>query len=189
MKNLKTISLLCFILLLQAKIIAQDKTIVPQESNGYIFDKVTTDEFLKKDVAYFKEKYNIDINFSNIKRNLKGEIIAIKIAYNDNNGNSDEIRVTRKIAIRPIFFRVKLASNGKDGIGFYDNHEMIKKPINLKLEKTISTIESFNDDAVIYVDNEKYRKEDVELLDPKSLVKIETIKKITYITTNWKTKK
>ncbi len=66
---------------------------------------------------------------------------------------------------------------------------MIKKPKDAILEKTISKIESFNEDAEIYIDNEKYRKEDVELLDPKSLIKIKTVKGVIYITTNWKTKK
>src|SRR6218665_209347 len=164
-----------------------------------VFDKISSDEELKSDAAKIKEDHNIDLTFSNLKRNEKGEIIAIRIAYNDNKGNKGKVEQIRTIPIRPIFFKAITPKDGKTVIGFYDNSDMVEKAKDLANENKISTIEAIKDDALIYVDGERYTKESLDELDPKGLAKIEILKdaeslkkyaangknEVYVITTNW----
>lgn len=139
---------------------------------GYVFDKITTNNELKENAKELKKEFNIDFKFSNIKRNNKGEIIAIKLIFNDNKGKKGTTEQSRAIPIRPIFFRTQPSDDGKFDIGFYDNHEMIAQPKDNENERKIQSIESITDDMLIYVDGEKYTKEDLEYLDPKGLKSI-----------------
>ncbi|HQZ25945.1 MAG TPA: hypothetical protein PLD18_11660 [Flavobacterium sp.] len=178
-------------------------SIVAQESKyqdiGYVFDQYSSDKDLENVVLDLMSQYDIDLTFSKIKRNENNKIIAIKVYFNDNKGHKSKIKQVREIPIRPIFFRVNLAKNGVDGIGFYDNSEMITKPKNIEIEKKLEIIESIPYDAEIYVGNKKYTKEDLEYLDIQNLGKIDILtdeksltkynvknKKTVYvISTNW----
>lgn len=164
-----------------------------------VFDKISSDSDLKSSAAQVKEDQNIDLTFSNVKRNEKGEITAIKIAYDDNKGNKGKVEQIRTIPIRPIFFKASTPKDGKTVIGFFDNPEMVEKPKDPVNESKITTIESIKDDALIYLDGERYTKESLNELDPKGLAKIEVLKDIEslkkyaangknevyVITTNW----
>lgn len=145
-----------------------------QENNsrGYIFDKITSDNEFKQDAAQIKKEYNIDFTYSNIKRNTKGEIIAIKLSFKTSDGKKGKTQQSRATGIRPIFFRVHSSNDGKYDIGFYDNHEFIVKPLDDETEQKIQSIESITDEMLIYVDGEKYTKKDLEYLDPKGLKSI-----------------
>jgi hypothetical protein len=189
--------LVAFVYLFQVKTVAQEMYLEPiaiedfsyEKSNsgvstetssnpeitnqsGYVFDKITTDNELKENAEELKKVYNIDFKFSNIKRNNKGEIIAIKLSFKTNDGKKGETEQSRAIPIRPIFFRTQSSDDGKYDIGFYDNHEMLAKPKDNENERKIQSIESVTDDMLIYVDGEKYTKEDLEYLDPKGLKSI-----------------
>ncbi|UPT70769.1 MAG: M56 family metallopeptidase [Flavobacterium sp. JAD_PAG50586_2] len=167
-----------------------------------VFDKISSDEELKSSATEVKENHNIDLTFSNVKRNEKGEIITIKIAYNDNNGKKGKVEQIRTIPIRPIFFKAITPKDGKTVIGFYDNSDMTVKPLDPVNEGKIITVESIKDDAIIYVDGQRYTKEDLNELDPKGLERIEiltdlpTLTKygakdkgsVVLITTNWTTR-
>lgn len=164
-----------------------------------VFDKISSDDELKSSAIEVKENHNIDLTFSNVKRNEKGEITAIKIAYKDNKGNTGKVEQIRTIPIRPIFFKATTPKDGKTVVGFYDNSDMVKKPKDPVNESKITSIESIKDDALIYVDGERYTKESLNELDPKGLAKIEVLKDIEslkkyaangknevyVITTNW----
>lgn len=168
----------------------------------YVFDKITTDKDLDESKDILKKDYNIDLTITYVKRNSKGEIISIKMAFDDKKGNTGKVEQIRDIPIRPIFFQVKNLPNGKMSIGFYDNHEMVNKPADPVNEGKITTIESIKDDALIYVDGMRFTKEDLNELDPKGLEKIElvtdapTLAKygakdkgmIVLITSNWSTR-
>jgi Zn-dependent protease with chaperone function len=143
---------------------------------GYIFDKITSDNELKENVDELKKEFNIDFKFTNVKRNNKGEIIAIKLSFTDNKGKKGTTEQSREIPIRPIFFRTEPSADGKFDIGFYDNHEMVAKANDNENERKIQSIESITDDMLIYVDGEKYTKEDLEYLDPKGLKSITIFK-------------
>ena len=109
--QLKRTSLLPFIvimLLLQNKTIAQvkksddKKTSTQQlkaiEKEGVNISEIKTkvaikieatskSEDLNKNKSFFKETFGVVLNFSEIKRNDKNEIIAIKVELNDTKGN------------------------------------------------------------------------------------------------------
>ena len=72
--------------------------------------------------------------------------------------------------------KIKINKNGKNEIGFYDNHEMVTKPKNEVMESKISLIENLDDNAIIYVDGVLYSKEDVEYLDVNGLESIKILK-------------
>lgn len=189
-----------------ASILSVDEPVIvsdnPTSSDlGYIFDKVSSDNEMKENAESLKEDLNIDLVFSNVKRNKKGEIIGIKIAFNNNKGKKGETEQYREIPIRPIFFRTIPSADGKYDIGFYDNHDMVDQPEDIAVENTIATIESIDDSMLIFVDGEQYSKKDLEYIDPKSLTKIQILKDesavsqygakakngVVLVTTNWTT--
>lgn len=167
---------------------------------GYIIDKITTDKELEETKDDLKNINKIDFTISNVKRNSKGEIISIKLSFDDKKGNKGKVEQIRDIPIRPIFFKVAKTKDGKNDIGFYDNSDMVQKPHDAVNESKITTIEAIADDALIYVDGQRYDKEMLNELDPKGLEKIEILKDaaslkqygakdgVIVITTNWKTR-
>lgn len=87
-------ALVAFVILFQVKVIAQEKEVEATanktayaELTAFSIDKNSTDEEIKNDAEILKKQSGIDVKFSKIKRNTKGEIIAIKIDYKDKNGN------------------------------------------------------------------------------------------------------
>ena len=209
-------SLIAFVFLFQVNVEARNKVSAKKtstavtnnsisntttEEGNYVFDKISSDSELQTDALDIKSKFNIDLKISNIKRNPKGEIIAIKMAFDDNKGNKGKTEQIRDIPIRPIFLKIS-KKDGKNVIGFYDNPEFVVKPLDPVNENKITTIESIKDDALIYVDGQRYTKEDLNELDPKGLEKIEILKdikslekynakdkkEVIVITTNWTTR-
>lgn len=206
--------LIAFVLLFQIKVEAQTVRVKSDNGNiieakktaeaklnesSYVFDKISSDNELKNNVLAINSQHNINFKIDNIKRNAKGEIIAIKMSYNDKKGNKGITQQDRDIPIRPIFFKISTDDKGNNSIGFYDNSEMVIKPKDAVNENKIATIESIKDDALIYVDGEQYTKQDLEYLDPKGLEKIEILtdsksleqygaknkKEVIVVTTNW----
>ena len=87
-------ALIGFVLLFQIKVIAQEKEAVVKEEKiakaeliAISIDKNSSDEEMKKDAELMFSTNGIVINYSKIKRNSNGEIIAIQIDYKDKNGN------------------------------------------------------------------------------------------------------
>jgi hypothetical protein len=183
----------------QHDIIVEQPEVTPTVARGegsYVFDKTETDENLKDDAADISKAHDIKFVISNVKRNSNGEIIAIKMSFEDKKGIKDKVEQNRTIPIRPIFFQV---SESKSIIGFFDNPDMVVKPVDPINENKIVTIESIEDNALIYLDGDRFSKEDINELDPKGLEKIEVLrddeslrkygaleKGVVYvITTNW----
>jgi Zn-dependent protease with chaperone function len=183
----------------QQDIIVEQPEVTPTVARGegsYVFDKTETDENLKDDAADISKAHDIKFVISNVKRNSNGEIIAIKMSFEDKKGIKDKVEQNRTIPIRPIFFKV---SESKSIIGFFDNPDMVVKPVDPINENKIVTIESIEDNALIYLDGDRFSKEDINELDPKGLEKIEVLrddeslrkygaleKGVVYvITTNW----
>lgn len=106
-----------FMLLFQIKTVAQVKEnpqkahAVKVEAIGFSWDKNATDEELKSDAEQLKSQ-GIDYKFSKIKRNKNGEIIAIKIEFNDGKGNKGVKEIKGDEPIEPIYFS---AEEGKIG--------------------------------------------------------------------------
>ena len=109
-------ALIAFVLLFQIKIIAQEKSKLPQNSAtidsvnaiaiGFRIDKNATNEEMKNDSEELKKR-GIDYKFSKIKRNDKGEITAIKVEFDDHKGNKGSKEVNDKKPIEPIYFSIE----------------------------------------------------------------------------------
>ena len=173
-----------------------------ERNAAYVFDKISSDKEIKSNAEDLKREFNIDFLATNIKRNEAGEIIKIKLTFNDNKGNKGTTQQDRTVPIRPIFLKIVISKDGKNQIGFYDNPDMVQKPFDGVNENKITTIESIKDGALIYVDGQRYDKATVNELDPKGLTKIEVLtdakslqryaardkNEVYVITTNWSTR-
>lgn len=87
-------ALVAFVILFQVKVIAQEKevaiskkTVSFAELISFTIDKNSSDAEMKENAKNLKKRSGIEVKFSKIKRNSKGEITAIKIDYKDQNGN------------------------------------------------------------------------------------------------------
>ena len=128
-----------FMLLFQIETVAQVKEnpqkahAVKVEAIGFSWDKNATDEELKSDAEQLKSQ-GIDYKFSKIKRNKNGEIIAIKIEFNDGKGNKGVKEIKGDEPIEPIYFS---AEEGK--IGFTAEPDYSDYVVDEKLSKQFGT--------------------------------------------------
>ncbi len=114
-------ALAAFFFYFQVKVIAQEKkteilqkTVVEQEGIAVEINKNSTDEQLKKEAELLKKEHNIKLKFSKVKRNSAGEIVAIKVEYNDAKGSKGVSQYNGDEPIKPIRFY----KNDDGGIGF-----------------------------------------------------------------------
>jgi beta-lactamase regulating signal transducer with metallopeptidase domain len=140
-----------FMLLFQIETIAQVKEnsqkshVAKVEAIGFSWDKNATDEELKSDAEQLKNQ-GVDYKFSKIKRNKDGEIIAIKIEFNDGKGNKGVKEIEGDEPIEPIYFS---AEEGK--IGFTAEPDHSDYIVDEKLSKIagtevkVKTVEVTND--------------------------------------------
>ncbi len=128
-----------FMLLFQIETVAQVKEnpqkahAVKVEAIGFSWDKNATDEELKSDAEQLKSQ-GIDYKFSKIKRNKNGEIIAIKIEFNDGKGNKGVKEIKGDEPIEPIYFS---AEEGR--IGFTAEPDYSDYVVDEKLSKQFGT--------------------------------------------------
>lgn len=88
-------ALVAFVALFQVEVLAQEKepatTVKTSAKTAKQIDlrvimditKNTKEEDLAEETALFKQEFNADVTFTNIKRNAKGEITAIKVTVKD----------------------------------------------------------------------------------------------------------
>jgi hypothetical protein len=94
------------------------KSNVENQSTVMTWNKNTPEQEMLDDIKALK-KQGITIKYSNIKRNPKGEIVALRIEYKDLEGNSGSQEYNGKNAIVPIKFY-----KNKNGIGFGETNTM-----------------------------------------------------------------
>ena len=111
------------------------KATVTLASEGIITEKTTTDEEMKKDSEDLK-KQGIDYKFSKVKRNSKGEIVAIKITFDNHEGSKGVSEINGDKAIDPIYFNTD-KQFGK--IGFAQAPDMTGYVVDEKLSKLAGT--------------------------------------------------
>ena len=128
-----------FMLLFQIETIAQVKEnqqkshVAKVEAIGFSWDKNATDAEMKSDAELLKSQ-GIDYKFSKVKRNKNGEIIAIKIEFNDGKGNKGVKEIKGDDPIEPIYF------NAEEGrIGFTTEPDYSDYVIDEKLSKQFGT--------------------------------------------------
>ena len=87
---------------------------------------------------FVKDKFDIGLKFSKVKRNSNGKIVRIKVEYKDNKGNTGVTELNSTQAIQPIYFY-----KNEEGIGF-------GKPNQKRVfEKEIVINEEMNEDVEI----------------------------------------
>lgn len=106
--------LVAFVIFFQVKLIAQEKKTVlsdgttnsatTQNVTEMIWTKDSSDEELKRDIEAMK-KEGINVTFSKLKRNSKGEITSIKVEFKDKNGKAGVNFVMSDEPIKPICLR------------------------------------------------------------------------------------
>ena len=147
-------ALIAFVFLFQIKVVAQEKVILlpdgsqisstTKEVTEMSWTKDSSDEEFKNDAA-FMAKSNLFFNFSDIKRNSKGEITSIKISFKDKLGNSGIKEFISNKPIKPVLFRRSIDQNGKGEIGFYESIDAMDVTIsneknNGDIEKPIDSL-------------------------------------------------
>ncbi len=145
-------ALIAFVFLFQIKVVAQEK----EEKNpskavsaiavGYSTDKNATDEEMENDTKTAKEQLGIDYKFSNVKRNDKGEIIAIKIEYKTKEGKLGKIELDSDNPIETIYFNADGDKVGFSKNGFHDASDENNTTVGINYKDAINLIKQNNDE-------------------------------------------
>ncbi len=146
-------ALAAFLFYFQVKVIAQEKktenirrTVVEQDQIAVEINKNSTDEQLKKDAALLKKEHNIKLKFSKVKRNSAGEIVAIKVEYDDAKGSKGVSQCSGDEPIKPIRFY----KNDDGAIGFAnasdESERFVYKFMNDGDEENDVSVTVFGDD-------------------------------------------
>jgi len=101
MKNKLFYSLL-LLAAMQFSVFAQDKKFEGQNDNIYMTWNKNTPESEMKDDIKALEEHGVTISYSDIKRNDKGEITAIKVNYTDKNGSKGSLALDSQKPINTI---------------------------------------------------------------------------------------
>ena len=67
------------------------------------WNKTTPESEMNEDVKALKE-YGVTINYSDVKRNDKNEIVGLKVSYEDEKGNKGELKLNQQSPISTITF-------------------------------------------------------------------------------------
>lgn len=146
-------------------IIAQSKNDISNSTYGQnitmSWNKNTPDQEMKDDAKALKVA-GVDIKYSNLKRNAKGEIIALKLEYKDQNGNSgtQEYNGVNPIADIHLFKNEKnigFGQNRNNDILAFENFDFnAKKDNNLFFDfnNKFGMNDNFNSKSKIIIQND-----------------------------------
>ncbi len=172
-----------FVFFFQVKVVAQEKQSTTKEIADkeipffIVIDKNNTEKQIKESSFAAKENYDVDLKFSKIKRNSKGEIISIKVAFTNKGGSSGATEISGTKPIQSFCFFI----NG-DEMGFKElkkskNNENVivsKYPITDLTVKTSNALKSLKiTDKDIYIDGVKTTSNEISELDPNAIEKVE----------------
>ncbi len=99
MKSIVSFFMLVFAF--QTHVFAQNNFNKTTNDNSVVmtWNKNTPDQEIKDDIKALRENNGVTIKYSNLKRNSKNEITALKIDYSDRDGNSGSQEYNNKNAI------------------------------------------------------------------------------------------
>lgn len=126
--------LVAFMLFFQVKVEAQTKIIEKKlEKNDverveFIIDKNTTEKEISEETSILKEKHQVALKVSKVKRNSDKEITGLKIEYKGKNGTSGTTQVSSDKPIEPIVFYLE-NKNGNTSMGLVQNPKTPRKPL------------------------------------------------------------
>ncbi len=132
-------ALIAFVLFFQVTVVAQEKFKEIKESDGRTvnakakiieinFDKNSTVKDFEEATSAFKKEQNVDLKFSNFKRNSKGELIEITIKFDNNKGTNGVKEIKSDEPIKPFMFESKTYANGKMKVGFAHDLNEVDTP-------------------------------------------------------------
>jgi energy-converting hydrogenase Eha subunit A len=174
--------LAAFLFFFQVKVVAQEKE---QESTAiehskpvkksvdiYKINKNTTDAELKQKSETLKEKYDLTLSFSEIKRNSKNELIAIKTDLSKGKEISKKMVTKGTEAIKSFGIIVSKNENGKLTIDFGTDDGVIKPKNSI-----ITTKDTLEVKKEIFINGAKLSQEDLDKLDPNEIESMDVTKK------------
>ncbi|HJR99290.1 MAG TPA: hypothetical protein VJ780_00025, partial [Flavobacterium sp.] len=180
------------------EVVAQEKekTVVQKTQKleilkSFNVTKETTDETINSEVKNFKDQFKADVVFSKIKRNAKGEIIAIKIDINCPNQETTSYQSLYYKTINPVIVFIARKKDNKEIVGFsvpnkymnkntrlYDSsglYEVPPPPSPSKLPAPPPPIKSPKttkvSDRDTYINDTKSAKEELAQLDDKTSIR------------------
>lgn len=121
-------ALVGFVFLFQIKVQAQEKEnkstvekTTYEVTTETIIDKNTDDKELKEISKTLKKQYDIQMEFKNVKRNSKSEIISITAIWNDHKGTNGNHIIESDEPIEPFKFIARKEKNGVSTLNFSSN--------------------------------------------------------------------
>ncbi|AWG22219.1 hypothetical protein FFWV33_12180 [Flavobacterium faecale] len=125
-------ALIAFVLVFQIKMVAQAPNSLPISGTLNTIDhtikKDATDQELQNTTTLFKDTQDVELLISNVKRNATGEIIGIKVTFDDHMGSSGTNGQKGTRPIDPIRIVSKKMEDGTIEIGFYAEGEEVTNP-------------------------------------------------------------
>ncbi|MFW0735941.1 M56 family metallopeptidase [Flavobacterium sp. T12S277] len=117
-------ALIGFVFLFQIEVIAQEKEskepkAIAEKTDPIDLIKIqknTTDQELKKITEDLKQKHNIDVVISDVKRNSENELTAIKVDVKRQNGKTQTIHIESNKPIKGCGIVVSTQNNGSKSI-------------------------------------------------------------------------
>lgn len=171
-----------FVFFLQVKVVAQEKALEPtvvehSKTNEnsvdiYKINKNTTDAELKEKTNALKEKYDVTLSFSDVKRNSKNELIAIKVDLKKGKEIAEKMELKGTEAIKAFGIIVTKNENGLLTIDFGTDDTVINKKSVL-----ISPNAPLSADKEIFINGSKSSQEELDKLDPNEIESMDVIKK------------
>ena len=147
-------ALVAFVFLFQIKTIAQEKERkevqeVTEKTDPIAVFKIqknTTDKELKEMAEKLKLNHHVDVVISDVKRNAKNELTAIKVNIQKGSNGTQTLEIEGDEAIKSCGIVVTTEANGKEKIGILTD-DAIEKPMVIK-NRVVEIRESNNTNDV-----------------------------------------
>lgn len=172
-----------FVFFFQVKVVSQEKQSTTKEIADkkipffIVIDKNNTEKQIKESSFAAKENYDVDLKFSKIKRNSKGEIISIKVAFTNKGGGSGATEISGTKPIQSFCFFINDDEMGFKELKKSKNNKNVivsKYPITDLTVKTSNALKSLKiTDKDIYIDGVKTTSDEFSELDPNTIEKVE----------------
>ncbi len=195
-----------FVFFFQVKVVAQEKlsqetkTIKIDEINrSFQVTKETTNEAINSEIEIFKNKFKTNILFSEIKRNIKGPIIALKVYITSPNKKKNTYKRSGNEPIKPFMIFIGKQKNNNEIVGFSVSGEAMNKenwkktdqfdhydipppppPTTKRTTKIIKTkINANNEKPIIIIDGKRANPQiNIDDIDSKKIAAINILKGI-----------
>lgn len=171
-----------FVFFFQVKVVAQEKEaeqtvvenpkLVEKSVDIYKINKNTTDAELKEKTKLLKEKYDVTLTFSDVERNSKNELIAIKVDLKKGKEITKKMATKGTEPIKTFGIIVSKNENGLLTVDFGSDDGVISSKNSIVSAKDVLPA-----DKEIFIDGAKVTQEDLDKLDPNEIESMDVTKK------------